>query len=95
LALDRTQVGHVATLARLALSDEEAAQLVTQLNEIFSYVEKLNELDTEGIEPTSHVLALANVFREDELRPSLPVDQVFQNAPDWENDLFQVPKIIG
>ncbi len=95
MALDRSQVEHVAKLSRLSLSDQEAMQLVEDLNQIFSYVEKLNELETGEVEPTSHVLPLANVFREDEVRPSLPTDKVFENAPDREDALFKVPNIIG
>lgn len=93
--MDREQIEHVAKLSRLAIHDTDALQLGEQLNKIFSYIEKLNELDTGQIEPTSHVLPLANVFREDEVRPSLPVEKVLENAPEHDDAFFRVPKIIG
>lgn len=87
-------VEQVAALARLALSDEEKAKFAEQLGAILRYVEKLNELDTDGVEPTSHVLPLANVMREDEPRPSWPREQVLANAPDEENGQFRVPSVL-
>ncbi|MFQ5598066.1 MAG: Asp-tRNA(Asn)/Glu-tRNA(Gln) amidotransferase subunit GatC [Nitrospiria bacterium] len=92
--MDRKQVAHVAKLSRLALGEDELSQYGEQLNRIFSYIEKLNALDTRQIEPTSHVLPLANVFREDAVRPSLPVEKVLENAPDRDGSFFKVPKII-
>ncbi|MFY9268735.1 MAG: Asp-tRNA(Asn)/Glu-tRNA(Gln) amidotransferase subunit GatC [Candidatus Manganitrophaceae bacterium] len=92
--ISREQVLHVAKLARLQLSPEETERFTDQLSHILTYVEKLNRLDTVGIEPTSHVLSLSNVFREDRLRPSLPVEKALENAPDAEGPYFQVPKII-
>lgn len=92
--MDREQVDHVAKLSRLALKDEEAKQFGEQLSQIFSYIEKLNELDTSQCEATSHVLPLANVFREDGVRPSLPLERVLENAPDRDGSFFKVPKII-
>jgi len=88
------QVEYIAKLARLALSPEEVAAFGGQLSQIFSYIEKLNELDTREVEPTSHVLSLSNVFRADEARPSLPIEKVLENAPVREGDFFKVPKII-
>ncbi len=93
--MDRDQIADVAKLARLAIDASEAEALGVQLNRIFSYIEKLNTLDTSGIEPTSHVLPLSNVFREDTLRPSLPDEKVLENAPEREGPFFKVPKIIG
>jgi aspartyl-tRNA(Asn)/glutamyl-tRNA(Gln) amidotransferase subunit C len=93
--LTKEQVEHVAKLARLASSEEERALYSRQLSSILSYVEKLNELDTAAVEPTSHVLPLTNVFREDRARPSLAPEQALANAPDRAGDLFRVPKIIG
>lgn len=87
-------VEHVANLARLALTDEEKEQFTGQLNAILKYAEKLNELDTTGVEPTSHVLPLANVMREDEPGTSLPIEKVLRNAPEAEDDQFKVPAVL-
>jgi aspartyl-tRNA(Asn)/glutamyl-tRNA(Gln) amidotransferase subunit C len=92
--ITQEQVEHVAKLARLALSPEEMERLASQLSEILDYVEKLNRLDTSGVEPTSHVIPLSNVFREDRARPSLPQEKALQNAPEAEAGFFQVPRII-
>ncbi len=87
-------VEHVANLARLNLSAEEKEQFAGQLDAILKYADKLNELDTSNIEPTSHVLPLANVMREDETRPSWPIEQVLANAPDEEDGHFKVPAVL-
>jgi len=87
-------VEHVANLARLDLSDAEKEQFAGQLNAILKYAEKLNQLDTDGIEPTSHVLPLANVMREDEVKPSWPVEKVLLNAPEEEDGQFRVPAVL-
>ena len=92
--MDKEQVGYVATLARLALTSKETEQLGGQLSEIFSYIEKLNELDTNNVEPTSHVLPLSNVFRADRVKSSLPAEKILENAPDREVTFFKVPNII-
>ncbi|WP_027094523.1 Asp-tRNA(Asn)/Glu-tRNA(Gln) amidotransferase subunit GatC [Cohnella thermotolerans] len=87
-------VEHVANLARLELSEAEKEQFAGQLNAILEYAEKLNELNTEGIEPTSHVLPLYNVMREDEVRPSLPAEKALSNAPEEEDGHFKVPAVL-
>ena len=87
-------VDHIAHLARLRLGQEEKDILITQLNSILAYVEKLRELHTTGIEPTSHVLPMGNVTRRDEVKPSLPRDKALRNAPERGNDCYRVPKII-
>jgi aspartyl-tRNA(Asn)/glutamyl-tRNA(Gln) amidotransferase subunit C len=87
-------VEHVANLARLELTASEKEQFAGQLNAILKYAEKLNELDTEGIEPTSHVLPLANVMREDTVKTSWPIGQVLANAPEDEDDQFKVPAVL-
>jgi len=87
-------VEHVANLARLDLSDAEKEQFTGQLNAILTYAEKLNQLDTDGIEPTSHVLPLANVMREDEVKSSWPVEKVLRNAPEEEDGQFRVPAVL-
>lgn len=88
------EVEHVARLARLELNEKEKEKMRAQLDSILSYIDKLNELDTSGIEPTSHVLPLTNVFREDEVRPSLSQEGALANAPDRHELLFRVPKIL-
>lgn len=88
------QVEHVARLARLAVGQEEKERLVQQLGDILTYIEKLNELDTSRVEPTSHVLPMKNIFREDEIRPSLPREEITGLAPGGTGEFFRVPKII-
>ncbi len=90
----RQEVEHVAELARLELTPEEKERFSAQLNEILTYVDKLNELDTAQVEPTSHVIPMANVWRDDEVRPSLDRELVLQNAPDASHFFFKVPRII-
>ncbi len=88
------EVEKVAKLARLEISPAEKDAFAKQLSQILTHVEKLKQYDTTGVEPTSTVLGQVNVFREDEVRPSLSVDQALANAPEREADGFCVPKII-
>ncbi|AXA36033.1 MAG: Asp-tRNA(Asn)/Glu-tRNA(Gln) amidotransferase subunit GatC [Candidatus Hydrogenedentota bacterium] len=92
--LDIEAVKHVALLARLELSEEEIEHFARDLNTILDYVAKLNELDTSGVPPTSHSLALSNVFREDIVRESLPAEAALANAPEAEDGCFKVPAVI-
>jgi len=92
--ITRADVEHVAELARLALTEAEKETFIPQLNHILTYIDKLNELDTTGVEPTSHVLPMSNVFREDEVRPSLVRELVLHNAPEESHFFFKVPRII-
>ncbi len=94
MELTPEQVEYVAVLARLKIDRTERDRFTRQLGQILDYIDKLNELDTSGVEPTSHVIAMKNVFREDEVKPSLPREQVLQNAPDRTEEFFRVPKII-
>ncbi|GLX66398.1 aspartyl/glutamyl-tRNA(Asn/Gln) amidotransferase subunit C [Paenibacillus glycanilyticus] len=87
-------VEHVANLARLELSNEEKEQFTGQLNAILKYAEKLNSLDTDNVEPTSHVLPITNVMREDITRESLPIEKVLLNAPDEEDGQIKVPAVL-
>ncbi|QYR20723.1 Asp-tRNA(Asn)/Glu-tRNA(Gln) amidotransferase subunit GatC [Paenibacillus sp. sptzw28] len=87
-------VEHVANLARLDLSAQEKEQLTEQLNAILKYAEKLNELDTEQVEPTTHVLPVSNVMREDQTRKSVTPDTALKNAPDEEDGQFKVPAVL-
>jgi aspartyl-tRNA(Asn)/glutamyl-tRNA(Gln) amidotransferase subunit C len=91
MAITREQVLHVARLARLDLSEEEVARLQTELSAILEAVSKVSELDLADVPPTSHPLDLVNVLRPDEPRPSLPLEDVFANAPEREGDAFRVP----
>ncbi|MBI1803107.1 MAG: Asp-tRNA(Asn)/Glu-tRNA(Gln) amidotransferase subunit GatC [Ignavibacteriae bacterium] len=95
MAVTISDVEHVAKLARLEFTDAEKKKLTHQLNDILSYVEKLNELDTSNVEPLSQVIEGENVFRDDRARPSLPRDDVLMNAPDRTDEFFKVPKVIG
>jgi aspartyl-tRNA(Asn)/glutamyl-tRNA(Gln) amidotransferase subunit C len=88
-------VEHVAALARLSFTEEEKQKLTAQLNEILRYMELLNTVDTDNVEPLSHVIELQNVFREDVLRPSLPREEALKNAPARTEEFFKVPKVIG
>lgn len=88
------EIGHVALLARLALTVEEERQLGAQLNTILEYIGKLNELNTSEIPPTSHVLEIQNVMRKDIVRPSISKEEALSNAPDRTEDFYRVPKII-
>ena len=92
--LSEAQVEHVAQLARLALSDEEKQRLTEQLNAILTYMEQLNEVPTDGVEPTAHVLDLVNVLRDDTVRQSLSADAALANAPETAHRFFVVPRIV-
>ncbi|WP_364153687.1 Asp-tRNA(Asn)/Glu-tRNA(Gln) amidotransferase subunit GatC [Paenibacillus sp. LPE1-1-1.1] len=94
MSITPKDVEHVARLARLELSDSEKDKFTEQLNAILKYAEKLNGLDTENVEPTSHVLPITNVMRADENRPSLPIEKVLLNAPDDEDGQFKVPAVL-
>ena len=87
-------VKYVAHLARLSLSPDEEQQIGAQLGNILSYIEKLNEVDVTGVEPTAHAFPLVNVTRPDEVRPSLSNEDALRNAPAKANGLFMVPKIV-
>ncbi|HEV8310062.1 MAG TPA: Asp-tRNA(Asn)/Glu-tRNA(Gln) amidotransferase subunit GatC [Methylomirabilota bacterium] len=88
------EVEHVARLARLELAGAEKERMRSQLDVILGYVAKLGEVDTAGVPPTTHVLPLVNVMREDEVRPCYPVEAMLANAPDAEQEQFRVPKIL-
>ena len=92
--IQRKDVEHVARLARLALTDAEIERMREQLNGILTYIEKLNELDTSDVEPTSHAVPLVNVMRDDEAAPCLSREEALANAPDRAGEFFRVPRII-
>ena len=87
-------VKYVAHLARISLTAEEEQKFGAQLKSILGYIEKLNQLDVSHIEPTAHAVPLVNVFRKDEVRPSLSNEDALRNAPSKANGLFVVPKIV-
>ena len=91
MAITRDDVLHVAALARLELTDDEIGRLGTQLSDILEAVGKVSELDLADVPATSHPLAVVNVFRPDVPRPSLPLEDVFANAPERDGDYFRVP----
>ncbi|MDB9519107.1 Asp-tRNA(Asn)/Glu-tRNA(Gln) amidotransferase subunit GatC [Roseofilum reptotaenium CS-1145] len=93
--LDQEQVHKVAHLARLALTSEEEAQFSGELSQILDYVEQLNELDTEGVPPTTRAIELSNITREDLLTPDEFREALLDNAPDRDGDFFKVPQILS
>ena len=94
MKITKEQVEHVAKLARLAITEEEKAIFSEQLSSILTYVEQLNRLDTSKVEPTSHVISMQNVFREDRVKDSLPREEVLAGAPEASEEFFRVPRII-
>ena len=93
--IDREQVLHVARLARLRLTDEEVERMSAELSSILEHVERINELDLDGVEPTSHVIDVENVLRPDEPRPSIERDRALAEAPDAAESGFRVPSPGG
>jgi aspartyl-tRNA(Asn)/glutamyl-tRNA(Gln) amidotransferase subunit C len=89
--ISRDQVLHVARLARLKLTDDEVERMQGELSSILDHIETISELDLEGVEPTSSVVQLENVLRDDVPRPSLPRERALANAPDATEDGFRVP----
>ena len=94
MPISRDEVLHVARLARLALTEEEVERLTEELGAILDAVGIVAELDLDDVAPTSHPLDLVNVWDEDEPRPSLPLEDVFANAPERDGDLFRVPPTV-
>lgn len=94
MAISKEDVQHIASLARLRFSDDEEEQLAEEMSRILDYVDTLNELDTTGVPPMSHVLDLHNVFRDDHIEERIDRDQALQNAPDADGEYFRVPKVI-
>ena len=94
MQITKEEVERVAKLARLELTETEKTAFTKQLSQILTHVETLNQYDTTGVEPTATVLGQVNVFRADEVRPSLPVEKVVANAPESAEGFFVVPKII-
>lgn len=94
MKISKEDVIHVAELARLEFGEEELEKFTGQLGNILEYIEKLSELDTDGVEPTSHVLDISTPLREDRVEEWITVEEALQNAPEREDDFFAVPKVI-
>jgi len=94
MAISREQVEHVAHLARLGLTDEETDRLQQQLSQILGHMQMIDQLDTSAIPPTAQVIPVTTVMRDDEARPSLPVEEILKNAPRREGDFFKVPPVL-
>jgi aspartyl-tRNA(Asn)/glutamyl-tRNA(Gln) amidotransferase subunit C len=94
LPLTPEEVRHIAQLARVGLSEDDVARFQDQLSQILDYFQRLQEVDTENVPPTAHTLAMNNVMREDEPRPSFDKDEILANAPQREGDLFRVRAVL-
>jgi len=94
MALERKDVEHVARLARLNFTDQELDDCTKELGSILEYIEQLNEVDVSDVQPLAHGASGVNVFRDDEVKPSLDPEKFLQGAPDTDGRHFQVPKII-
>jgi aspartyl-tRNA(Asn)/glutamyl-tRNA(Gln) amidotransferase subunit C len=94
MKITKEEVDKVAKLARLEFTEEEKGKFTSQLNSILEYFDKLGELDTRGVEATSHASAINNVFRDDEVESSISKEESLMNAPDSKRGCFRVPRII-
>ncbi len=94
MSISKKDVEHVAKLARLELTEEEKVLYTEELNAVLGFMDTLNQLDTSGVPPTSHVLDIKNVFREDVVEPSMDPEEVVANAPVAKDNQFRVPKIM-
>ncbi|MBI3636688.1 MAG: Asp-tRNA(Asn)/Glu-tRNA(Gln) amidotransferase subunit GatC [Candidatus Rokubacteria bacterium] len=92
--MERKDVEHVARLARLHLTDAELERMRAQLGAILTYIDKLKQVNVDGVEPTSHAVPLVNVMRDDDAGPCLPQADALANAPDRAGEFFRVPRII-
>ena len=94
MKLSTKEVEYVALLARLEVTDKETEKFTAQLNDILGYIDKLNEIDTTGVEPMTHAIAVTNAFREDKIVDSIGTEKSLANAPDARGEFFRVPKVI-
>ena len=95
MSISLEEVEHIAKLARLQLTDEEKKRFQVELGKILEYFDQLKKLDTEKVPPMTHAVPIENVLREDQAKPSLPVEEALQNAPEKKDSYFQVPKVVG
>ena len=94
MKITQKDIEHVALLSRLEIPQDKMEEVTSQLDAILQYADVLKDVDTEGVEPTAHVLPLKNVFREDEVKQSLSSEEALANAPDAQDGYFKVPKIV-
>jgi len=94
MKITKQEVEHVAHLARLELAEDAIERFAGQIGDILAYVDKLKQVDTEGVAPTSHAISLTNAFREDEVSDQLDRDRSLANAPEKEDGTFLVPRVI-
>jgi aspartyl-tRNA(Asn)/glutamyl-tRNA(Gln) amidotransferase subunit C len=94
MAIDRAAVDHVARLARLDLSEDERERMRVELSKILEHAGKIQELDLDAVEPTSHAIPIRNVMRSDEVRPSLSQQEALSGAPEVSDGRFKVPRIL-
>ncbi len=94
MAISISQVEYVAKLAKLKLTEEEKIDYAKNLSAVLDYMEHLKEIDTRNVVATTHVLPLQNVFREDVVKPGLPIKEALANAPDQQDGYFKVPRIL-
>lgn len=94
MSISKETVTHVADLSRLEFSEAETERLAMEMGDVLVYMETLNKLDTTGVKPTEHILPVQNVFRADEVKPSLPIEDVLANAPDADAGCFKVPRVL-
>ena len=94
MKLSSKEVDYVARLARLEVTEKETEKFTAQLNDILGYIDKLNEIDTTGVEPMTHAIAVTNAFREDKIIDSIGTEKSLANAPDARGEFFRVPKVI-
>ncbi len=93
--IEAAEVRHIAELARLKLTDDEVKLMGAQLSSILHYMERLNALSTDGVEPTAHAVPLVNVYRDDRVAPSMDSGAALANAPQRQDGFFQVPKVLS
>ena len=95
MGLTQADVQKIASLARLRITDEEAETLAAQLAQVITYIEQLNEVDTEGVEPMAHAIEQVNVLAEDTVRDSFSREQILRNAPSRDDECYRVPPVLG
>jgi len=95
MSLTRAEVEKVSLLGRLLLSPEELDRMTTQLSQVVDYMNLLAELDTEGVEPMAHAVEMSNVFRDDDVRPSLAREEALATAPHHDDQFYLVPAVLG
>ncbi len=95
MAISRAEAGKVSLLGRLLLSEDELETMTAQMGQILGYMDLLDEVDTEQVEPMAHAVEVSDVFRVDEPRPSLPRDRALANAPQRDDECYRVPAVLG